>query len=170
MKVFLDSVGCRLNQSEIESYARQFRAAGHVIVGSPDQADLVVINTCAVTAAAASDSRQKIRQAAQATAGKISVTGCWATLEREAALALPKVSQVVANTDKDRLVGNLLDLPAGALEGYDLLHVRLVHLGKAVRCVCSHAVKLSVGSFLHYTTNRRREGNRGEIYGRGSLP
>ena len=62
MNVYLDTVGCRLNQSEIEAYARQFRQAGHSLVPSPEQADLVVINTCAVTAQAAADSRQKARQ------------------------------------------------------------------------------------------------------------
>jgi threonylcarbamoyladenosine tRNA methylthiotransferase MtaB len=36
MKVYLDTVGCRLNQSEIERMARQFRAAGHEIVASPE--------------------------------------------------------------------------------------------------------------------------------------
>ena len=117
MNVFLDSVGCRLNQSEIEKFALQFRAAGHTIVASAAEADVVVINTCTVTQQAAADSRQKIRQAANKTEGKISVTGCWATLEREAALALPKVSQVVTNTNKDRLVADLLDLP---VESFDL--------------------------------------------------
>ncbi len=54
MKIYLDSIGCRLNQSEIEKFASQFRAAGHEIVGSPAEADYVVVNTCAVTAEAAS--------------------------------------------------------------------------------------------------------------------
>ncbi|OQY29300.1 MAG: hypothetical protein B6I38_08415, partial [Anaerolineaceae bacterium 4572_5.1] len=49
MKIFLDSIGCRLNQAEIESIARQFRAAGHEIVGEASQADLAVVNTCTVT-------------------------------------------------------------------------------------------------------------------------
>ena len=34
MKIFLDTIGCRLNQAEIESLARQFRKAGHEIVAS----------------------------------------------------------------------------------------------------------------------------------------
>jgi threonylcarbamoyladenosine tRNA methylthiotransferase MtaB len=71
MKVFLDMVGCRLNQSEIESYARQFRLAGHTLTPEAKLADLIVINTCTVTAAAASDSRQKIRQAARTGANQI---------------------------------------------------------------------------------------------------
>ncbi len=117
MKVYLDTVGCRLNQSEIETYARQFHAAGHEFVPSPEAADLVVVNTCAVTAAAASDSRQKIRQAARAGAGEIVVTGCWASLEPAVAVALPGVSQVVANIDKDKLVPDLLQIPP---EDFDL--------------------------------------------------
>ena len=35
MKIYLDSIGCKLNQSEIELYARQFRSAGHTLVASP---------------------------------------------------------------------------------------------------------------------------------------
>jgi threonylcarbamoyladenosine tRNA methylthiotransferase MtaB len=104
MNIYLDTVGCRLNQSEIESFARQFRAVGHQLVPSPDQADLVVINTCTVTAAAASDSRQRIRQAARVGEPQVVVTGCWATLEPGQAASLPGVSQVISNLDKDRLV------------------------------------------------------------------
>ncbi|HEX9018744.1 MAG TPA: hypothetical protein VF806_06140, partial [Anaerolineaceae bacterium] len=111
MNIFLDSIGCRLNQSEIEKFASQFRAAGHTIVGSAAEADYVVVNTCAVTAEAASDSRQKIRQAGRSTPGSVVVTGCWATLEAAAARALPGVSRVVDNAAKDRLVADLLNLP-----------------------------------------------------------
>ncbi len=117
MKIYLDSIGCRLNQSEIETFARQFRAAGHSLVSSADQADLVVVNTCAVTAEAESDSRQKIRQAARLGAAQIVVTGCWATLNPQGAAALPGVSQVVSNEEKDLLVPNLLQM---APESFDL--------------------------------------------------
>lgn len=111
MKVYLDSIGCRLNQSEIEKIAGQFRSAGHEIVDSADEADVVVVNTCTVTSQAASDSRQKIRQAARAGAAEILVTGCWSTLEPQNALALPGVRRVIANPDKDRLVSTYLNLP-----------------------------------------------------------
>lgn len=114
MKVFLDMVGCRLNQSEIESYARQFAQSGHEVVDQPGQADLVVVNTCAVTQAAVSDSRQKIRQAAAQVeadiARKIVVTGCWSTLDPQGASALPGVLQVVPNAVKDNLVPTLLQV------------------------------------------------------------
>lgn len=109
MKVFFDTVGCRLNQAEIESMAGQFRAAGYEIIDSPEGADLVVVNTCAVTAEAASDSRQKSRQAYQAGAARIILTGCWATLEPLKASALPGVSEVVSNLEK-------MDIPLRVLE------------------------------------------------------
>jgi len=110
MKIFLDTVGCRLNQSEIEAMARQFRTAGHVIVPGAGEADLVVVNTCTVTSQAASDSRQKVRQAVRLGAKKVVLTGCWSTLEPEKALALPNIHKIVPNESKDELVKDLLGL------------------------------------------------------------
>ncbi|MFN7037239.1 MAG: hypothetical protein ACK4SN_12840 [Bellilinea sp.] len=117
MRIYFDTIGCRLNQSEIELLARQFRAAGHSIAETAAEADLVVINTCTVTSAAASDSRQKIRQAARAGGASIAVTGCWATLEPEAARQLPKVAWVIPNAEKDRLTSKVLGVP---VEEFDL--------------------------------------------------
>ena len=116
MKVYLDTIGCRLNQSEIETFARQFRGAGHILVSHAGEADLVVINTCTVTAAAASDSRQKLRQASKAGAKRVVATGCWATLAPKAASSLPGVSQVIPNVDKDSLVPELLQVPKESFE------------------------------------------------------
>ena len=100
MKVYFDTVGCRLNQAEIERMAGQFRAAGHQILDSTDGADLIVVNTCSVTAAAASDSRQKVRQAYKSASQRIVLTGCWATLEPEKAANLPGVTDVIPNIEK----------------------------------------------------------------------
>jgi threonylcarbamoyladenosine tRNA methylthiotransferase MtaB len=111
MKIYLDSIGCRLNQSEIESYARQFRAAGHTLVPNASEADLAVINTCSVTNAADSDSRGKIRHAVRAGTEQVVVTGCWSTLNPELVGEFPGVSQVIPNPDKDHLVPMVLDIP-----------------------------------------------------------
>ena len=91
--------------------ARQFRAAGHEIVASADSADMAVVNTCAVTSNAASDSRGKIRQIARAGVDEIIATGCWTTLQPQKSLDLPGVTQVIANDRKDQLVLDVLDLP-----------------------------------------------------------
>ena len=111
MKIYLDSIGCRLNQSEIENYARQFRAAGHTLVPTAGEADLAVINTCTVTNAADSDSRGKIRQAVRAGTEEIVITGCWSTQNPEIASTFPGVSQVIPNAEKDHLVSQLLQIP-----------------------------------------------------------
>jgi threonylcarbamoyladenosine tRNA methylthiotransferase MtaB len=95
MRVCFTHLGCKLNQAEIERLARDFLAAGHRVVGSPEEADLHVLNTCTVTHAAARTSRK----AANRSGRKIRtvVTGCWAP---EAA----GVDLVVPNAEKDRLL------------------------------------------------------------------
>ena len=110
MKIYLDTIGCRLNQSEIEGMARQFRMAGHEIVASAADADLAVINTCTVTAQAASDSRGAVRRAARLGAGGVVITGCWATLEPQKAAGLPGARKIVPNLQKDSLVSEVLGL------------------------------------------------------------
>ncbi len=120
MKIFLDTIGCRLNQAEIESMARQFRGAGHEIVASPDVADMAVVNTCAVTNDAASVSRSKIRQIARAGVDEIIATGCWATLQPQAAASLANVLKVVPNNRKDQLAAETLNLEPSTLNSFDL--------------------------------------------------
>jgi threonylcarbamoyladenosine tRNA methylthiotransferase MtaB len=105
MRIFLDSVGCRLNQSEIERIARQLQADGHTLVSSPQEADVAILNTCAVTGQATSDSRQKVRQIYRAGTKQVLVTGCWATLEPEKVAAMAGVTRIVTNQDKDDLPG-----------------------------------------------------------------
>jgi threonylcarbamoyladenosine tRNA methylthiotransferase MtaB len=116
MRVYLDTVGCRLNQAEIEIMARQFRAAGHEIVPASESADLAVINTCAVTAAAAADSRGKIRRLARSGDTAIVATGCWVTLQPQQALEMQHVARVVPNHSKHRLVAEVLEAPQDTFE------------------------------------------------------
>ena len=109
MNILLDMVGCRLNQSEIEAMANQLRAGGHIIVASAEKADVVIVNTCCVTAKAAADSRKMIRQHARNSDARVLVTGCWSSLNIEEARSLPKVSAVVTNSDKESLVERFFD-------------------------------------------------------------
>ncbi|MBR6090821.1 MAG: tRNA (N(6)-L-threonylcarbamoyladenosine(37)-C(2))-methylthiotransferase MtaB [Anaerolineaceae bacterium] len=107
MKVFFDTIGCRLNQAEIERYAVQFAAQGHELVPDAESADMVIVNTCSVTAAAASDSRGKIRSAAR-NGARVVVTGCWSTMEPEIAAMMEGVSHVIPNAEKDHLPQTVL--------------------------------------------------------------
>jgi threonylcarbamoyladenosine tRNA methylthiotransferase MtaB len=108
--VFLDMIGCRLNRAEVESLAAEFRALGCEIAARVETADLVVLNTCSVTGEAERDSRQKARQVhARNPRAAIALTGCWSTLQPEAAASLPGVRWVVGNADKVRLPGLVLE-------------------------------------------------------------
>ena len=108
MKVHLRMVGCRLNQSEIDTMARQFRSLGHVIVDSPAEADHSVINTCAVTNEATRTSRKLIRDLQRANpAGETTVTGCYAQIAPREIGRLPGVRRVVDNGSKSKLVAQI---------------------------------------------------------------
>ncbi|MBZ0305477.1 MAG: tRNA (N(6)-L-threonylcarbamoyladenosine(37)-C(2))-methylthiotransferase MtaB, partial [Anaerolineae bacterium] len=104
-RVYLDSIGCRLNQSEITRMARDFQARGYTVTDSLEEADLVVVNTCAVTQDATKESRKLVRHMnRQNDRAEIVVTGCYAHIAPETIQTLPGVKQVVNNFDKDHLV------------------------------------------------------------------
>lgn len=119
MKVALKSLGCRLNEAELEHWADGFQAAGHRLTTATDDADLVVVNTCAVTREAEKKSRQLIRRAQRRNAtAKLVVSGCYASLQPGAAGELPGVDLVVRNAEKDRLVDIVMrELTAEAMPG-----------------------------------------------------
>ena len=117
MKVYLHSIGCRLNQSEIETMARQLLAAGHEIVDDTAVADTAIINTCAVTAAAARDGRNLTRRLHHANpTAEVVLTGCYATIAPQELARVQGAGRIVPNAQKARLVQLLdpqarLDLP-----------------------------------------------------------
>ena len=124
MRVFFDTIGCRLNQAEIERYAAQFTALGHEIVPDAASADIAVVNTCSVTAAAASDSRGKVRSAARGGA-QVVVTGCWSSMEPQEAAAMEGVTQVIPNGEKDDLTAAVLGLEKADFDTEPLKRVTL---------------------------------------------
>lgn len=105
MRVALSHVGCKLNQAELEALAREFEAAGHSLVATPEEADVHVVNTCSVTAEAARDSRRLARRGDDRRLPLHTVvTGCHATTQPEDFRTIPGVHLVVGNPDKHRLV------------------------------------------------------------------
>ncbi len=113
MKVYLATLGCKLNESELENWSRRLAGEGHRVVDDPREAELCILNTCTVTQVAAHKSRQLARQLARANPkARLVLTGCYASMSPDAAAQLPNVALVVPNADKDRLValaGHLLD-------------------------------------------------------------
>ncbi len=104
MQIFLDQIGCRLNYSEMETLAQRLRGAGHTIVGRAEAAQVIVFNSCAVTAGAERDSRKRVGSLHRTNpVARIAVTGCWATLAPQRAAELPGVALVAANDQKELL-------------------------------------------------------------------
>jgi threonylcarbamoyladenosine tRNA methylthiotransferase MtaB len=105
MKVYLNSIGCRLNHSEIETMARHLLAAGHEIVDDPATAEKVIINTCAVTSQAARDARSQTRRIhRQNPAADIWLTGCYATIAPNELANVKGAGHVIVNEQKSQLV------------------------------------------------------------------
>ncbi len=105
MQVHLKTLGCRLNEAELETWAHAFQADGDRIVTNTREADLVVLNSCAVTHEAARKSRQAIRRIHRENpSAKLVVSGCYATLNPEEAARSMGVDLVIDNRDKNRLV------------------------------------------------------------------
>ena len=104
MKYSLVTFGCRVNQADSLSLEGSLRARG-AICTAPDEADLVVVNTCSVTATADQGARQTIRRIARSNPDvQIVVTGCYATRRPEELRQLPNVTHVVSNQLKDDLL------------------------------------------------------------------
>jgi threonylcarbamoyladenosine tRNA methylthiotransferase MtaB len=103
-RVAFATLGCRVNQADTRELQQQVEAAGCQAVPFESPADVVVINTCAVTSRAELSDRQLIRRAArQHPNARIVVTGCWAQTAPGAVAALPGVDLVVGGRDRHRV-------------------------------------------------------------------
>jgi len=111
MKVHLKTLGCRLNEAELETWAQAFQKSGHQITRQAQAAQLIVINSCAVTQDAARKSRNLIRKIHRDNPhAKLVVSGCYATLNQDEAASLMGVDLVISNRDKDQLVEKTLSV------------------------------------------------------------
>jgi threonylcarbamoyladenosine tRNA methylthiotransferase MtaB len=101
---FVQSFGCRATQADGAALDRQLAAQGLNPANSALDADLVVLNTCTVTAAADQDARASIRRIHRENPdAKIMVTGCYAQRAPQELAALPGVTWVVGNSHKHRV-------------------------------------------------------------------
>ena len=110
---FINSFGCRASQSEGASIHQELLESNATKSDSAYEADVVIVNSCTVTAEADRDVRQTIRRVASRNPNaQIIVTGCYAQRAPEELAALPQVRYVVGNSHKP-MVGeialNLLD-------------------------------------------------------------
>jgi threonylcarbamoyladenosine tRNA methylthiotransferase MtaB len=110
--VALDSLGCKLNQAEIQQLARQLEAAGYRLVDPSDKADIYILNTCSVTQIADRKSRHMLRTARRRNpAARLIAIGCYAHRAPQELAQIEGVELVLGNDRKMNLL-TLLDSAA----------------------------------------------------------
>jgi threonylcarbamoyladenosine tRNA methylthiotransferase MtaB len=101
---YVQNFGCRATQADGAAIERQFEDQGLERADQIRRAEIVVLNTCTVTASADQDARAAIRRVHRENPqARIVVTGCYAQRSPEELAALPGVSQVIGNSHKHRL-------------------------------------------------------------------
>jgi len=104
VKYAIRTFGCRVNQADSFEIEASLRTRG-AAEAPPEEADLVVVNTCTVTGAADQGARNLIRRIASRNASaRIIVTGCYATREPDALASMPGVVRLVPNSRKSALI------------------------------------------------------------------
>ncbi len=102
MKVFIYTLGCRLNQCESEAIAEAFEKQGHEVLKEAKNANLIIVNTCTVTSKAEQKARRMIRLfCAQCPT---LVTGCYAQMNGDEIAALSQNAVVVPLSRKPELL------------------------------------------------------------------
>src|SRR5208282_4940948 len=113
----MENFGCRATEADAAAMRRALRSAGWTMLDQHSSADVVVLNTCTVTAAADSQARDAVRKIHRANpAARILVTGCYAQRAPDDVAQLPGVSWVVGNshqTEIPRLLRELFATDAG---------------------------------------------------------
>ena len=105
IRVAIETLGCKLNQAESETLARQFTSRGCQIVGADEETDVYILNTCTVTHIADRKSRQSLRIARRRSPHALIIaTGCYINRSGNEVDALESVNLVVPNEGKPRLV------------------------------------------------------------------
>ncbi len=101
---YVENFGCRATQADGAAIAHQFEELGLTRANAPSRSEIVVLNTCTVTASADQDARSAIRRIRRDNPDcHIVVTGCYAQRAPEEVASLPGVSRVIGNSHKHQL-------------------------------------------------------------------
>lgn len=109
--VSIVTLGCKTNQFESAAISEQLAEAGYRQVDFEQGAELVIVNTCTVTSATDSQSRNLIRRARRSNPhARVVVTGCYAQVDPDSLAQLPGVALVIGNEEKKDFLDRLTDL------------------------------------------------------------
>lgn len=171
MKVYLESLGCKLNQCERDALALEFAAAGHTIVDSAADADLCVVNTCAVTHTAATKSRGRLRTLHRLNPqARLVAAGCYVTTGQDGIRA----DMEVDNAHKADLVSlveaqaPMWDLAAGSRPGGPAPDSEFSHRTRPMVKIQDGCDNACTYCIVHLLRGRQRSSPRDEIVDRVS--
>jgi len=100
----VENFGCRATQADGAAIERQFQECGLARADAPARAEIVVLNSCTVTASADQDARAAVRRIHRENPNcQIVVTGCYAQRAPQEVASLPGVARVIGNSHKHRL-------------------------------------------------------------------
>ena len=101
---YITTLGCKVNQCESDAIGQSLKASGWVPAAVKTEAEIHIVNTCAVTGKAAMQSRQEIRRAVRsAPSSRVIVTGCYAQVEPEETDKIDGVSLIIGQALKHRI-------------------------------------------------------------------
>jgi threonylcarbamoyladenosine tRNA methylthiotransferase MtaB len=145
-RVALGTLGCKLNQAETESLARQLAAAGYELVDSVDEADIYILNTCTVTHVADRKSRNLLRQARRRNGRvRLIVVGCYAERSPQELARIDGVDLVIGNGQKAQVPDRLEELGCPSLSAGQSLYQygrnrSFVKVHDGCRSFCSYCI------------------------------
>lgn len=147
MKYIINTLGCKVNQYETQAMETLLRERGHEPASGDAEADVVIVNSCAVTAESGRKSRQALRRLMERYPNaKSAVCGCWAQTDPDAAEAIgadvvwgsgdrrgfvEAVERAVSESAHERSIDKpferriIEDLPAGAFSGHARAYLKL---------------------------------------------
>ena len=111
MKISIQTLGCKVNQSESASIEGILRNNNYQIVDKNGNPDVVIVNTCTVTARSDHESRQMVRKALKCGA-KVIATGCYAQLRPEELTEIKGLDLIVGNSGKQDIIDYLNNINA----------------------------------------------------------
>ena len=118
-------LGCRVNQSEGESFLEYFKNNDYQIVDFKEKADVYLIHTCTVTSQADSKSRQMIRKAKKTNnEAKVVVTGCYAQTEPGVLQNMPEVDLIIGMKDRDNIIKLLEENETEKVHIFDIRKIK----------------------------------------------
>ncbi len=111
MKIYFYTLGCKVNQFETQALSLLLSEHGHQVCENPENADVIVINTCTVTAVSDQKSRSAIRRFAKNyPAAKIAVCGCLSQVNPESIASIDGVSVIAGTADRDVFIENICSI------------------------------------------------------------